>query len=925
MIRRFVILIILIVAAAAALDFLLQQYLQDRHQSDQVRSVSSRLATLRVHLEKEIVSNLLLAQGTANYISMNPQLSQKEFDRYVRQVMRNKNSLRNVVAAPDFIMSYVYPLEGNQAVLGVDYRKLPRQWEQARRAKETGQMVVAGPLKLVQGGTGLIGRVPVYMEDPDGDHFWGLVSAVINIDNLYQTVGMDKLSDLDLAIRGVDGKGAEGAVFLGDPKLFEPGRDSVIMPVSFPSGSWRIAALPKRGWTEAAPFGLLAHVIIALLAVVVLLITFKIMKNQQEVEQAKQSLDEAQAIAHLGNWELQAERGTLWWSDETYRIFGVKKGVFAPNLKSFLNLVHPEDRDSVGNFFSARVQTAGSHSLEHRIILPNGSERYVYEQSVGQDEGDSTRLRSTGTVLDITERKQAEITLQNSEERYRELFDSISDLIYTQDMEGRFLSANPALHKLFGYTADEFLGDKAANYMDPEMGALFASDYLGSLKQQGKHEGITKYYCKDGSEIYLEYRSELVRPENGEPYISGIGRDVTSRIKAQREKKSLEIQLQQAHKMEAVGTLAGGIAHDFNNILAAIIGYTELAWGVSKEGGDNTQLLDNILKAAGRASKLVQQILAFSRKAAFEMKPLDLNREIFDTVQLIERTIPKMISIELHLDQDLRQVSGDSNQIEQVLLNLAGNARDAMPEGGKLTIKTENVTLDQGSTNGQLDPSSGDYVRITVSDNGQGMDEKTLEHIFDPFFTTKEVGKGTGLGLASAYGIIKSHGGEIVCRSELGRGTTFAIYLPALESAPHTNDSAMVNVDLIPGGTETVLLVDDDDALRDIGTHVLGRKGYQVLTAMNGEEALEIYGSQTSAIDLVILDISMPGMGGHKCLQEILKINPEAKVVVASGYSSQGQLKETLTAGATAYIAKPFQMADMLSTVRQVLDGQWVI
>jgi two-component system cell cycle sensor histidine kinase/response regulator CckA len=533
---------------------------------------------------------------------------------------------------------------------------------------------------------------------------------------------------------------------------------------------------------------------------------------------------------------------------------------------------------------------------------------------------DGTITHFLAVKEDITKQKLAQNDLIQIEQQYRELLESSSDLIYTQDLQGRFLSANPAIHKLFGFTLDEFLGRKASEFMDPKMEPLFRSEYLDALIEHGEHGGISKYSRKDGSKIYIEYRSKLVSPKNGEPYISGIGRDVTERIHAQREKIRLESELRQSQKMEAVGTLAGGIAHDFNNILSAIIGYSDLALQAAKIGKTSAENLEQILKASDRAKGLVEQILYFSHKGHSVLNPLDLNQQIIDISIMLERTIPKMISIDLRLDPNLRLINGDSYRIDQVLLNLATNAKDAMPDGGNLTIKTSHITLDEEHAKSLPDALPGEYALLTVTDTGVGMDKDTLDHIFEPFYTTKDIGSGTGLGLSSVYGIVKSHDGFMSCTSELQAGTTFQIFLPALPPEMRLNDSAEPYADTTPGGDETILLVDDEEFIRRLGQEALETSGYRVLKAQNGEEAVSIYATKSKAIDLIVLDISMPGMGGNKCLQKILSVNPKAKVVISSGYSLQGDLKESIELGAVAYLGKPFRMAELLKKIRQVLD-----
>ncbi len=521
---------------------------------------------------------------------------------------------------------------------------------------------------------------------------------------------------------------------------------------------------------------------------------------------------------------------------------------------------------------------------------------------------------------DITAFNQAQAELRRSEKRYRDLFNSVSDLIYTQDLEGRFTSANRAMTSIFGYADDEFLGRKAADFMKPELRKKFVSEYLKSILQKGYFNGISCYFTKDRRKIYLEYRSNLIRPKEGKAYISGIARDVTDRIIAEREIQKLNRQVLQAQKMEAVGTLAGGIAHDFNNLLQGILGYTQYLIMSKDEGDPDLNNLREIEKAGNRASELTQQLLTFSRKVEGKPKLMNLNREVEQVEKLLKRTIPKMIAIRLRLEKDLDPVYADSAQLEQVLMNLCVNARDAMPEGGTLTIETKNVTLGERYCRRHLGARPGKYVLLTISDTGTGMDKETREHIFDPFFTTKEVGKGSGLGLAMVYGIVQSHRGFIMCYSEPGHGTTFKIYLPVGKGKIRRPAGTPKETAVPKGGSETILLVDDEKFLRGIGKEILQKFGYTVLPAKDGEEALAVFMQKREEIALVILDLMMPGMGGIRCLEELLKRDPGLKVIIASGYSLDGHAKEALEVGASAFIRKPYKLKHMLKVVRKVLD-----
>jgi len=386
------------------------------------------------------------------------------------------------------------------------------------------------------------------------------------------------------------------------------------------------------------------------------------------------------------------------------------------------------------------------------------------------------------------------------------------------------------------------------------------------------------------------------------------------------EKKKLEAQLQQAQKMEAIGTLAGGIAHDFNNILQAISGYAQILLMGKKASDPDYKKLEAIEKSAQRASDLTKQILIFSRKVETKLRPVDLNNEIKQVFKMLERTIPKMINIELHLVENLKIINADPAQIEQIMMNIGVNARDAMPNGGRLIFETENVILDEHYCKTHLESKPGKYVKLSISDTGHGMDKETLKYIFDPFYTTKETGKGTGLGLAMVYGIVKSHNGYIMCYSEPDEGTIFKIYFPVIKKGTERIEPKEEKFP-IKGGNETILVVDDEEAVRELGKNILTRLGYTVLTASDGESALEIYREKKKEINLVILDIIMPGMGGRKCLEELLNMNPEVRIIIASGYSINGPTKKILEAGAKDFIGKPFDINQMLKVVRETLDN----
>ena len=493
-----------------------------------------------------------------------------------------------------------------------------------------------------------------------------------------------------------------------------------------------------------------------------------------------------------------------------------------------------------------------------------------------------------------------------------EIFRRLDDAILVLDSRNRVIELNPAAEDLFKINYCGAIG-KGAHQLFSRYPQLL--EFSRDLKQ-------TEIFLEvDGQNRAYDINVSILNEKSGAALGRIIAlRNITKRKQTEDEKERLESELRHVKKMEALGTLAGGIAHDFNNILMAIIGCADLALRDNEKGVSNSRRIDEILKAGARAKDLVTQILTFSRKVKPELTPLDLNQVVVQTEKMLARTIPKMIRIELRLKDDLWLTNADSGQVAQVLLNLGANAKDAMPEGGTLVIKTENVVLEQKIPDQRLEASAGEYVLLTVRDTGHGMDRETQEHIFEPFFTNKEMGKGTGLGLATVYGIVKNHGGQIACSSEIGRGTTIRVYLPANRSGKGAQQTALSLEKSPRGGDETVLFVDDEKTIRDLGREMLAYNGYQVLLACTGEEALELYREHGADIDLVVLDISMPGMGGRKCLEELLQLNPLVRVLIISGYSLTGQLKDIMSNGAAGFVAKPFSITELLTSTREVLD-----
>ena len=511
--------------------------------------------------------------------------------------------------------------------------------------------------------------------------------------------------------------------------------------------------------------------------------------------------------------------------------------------------------------------------------------------------------------------RTAEEALRESEQRYRELYENVPTMNFTIDASGTVLLANNAAIEQLGYTLEELSGQSVLKVFYEDDRPAVLEQLNACLQSPGRvFTWELRKVRKDGGILWVREVARTMQESDGNTVILIACQDIT-------EIRKLEAQLRHMQKMDAIGQFAGGIAHDFNNILTAIVGYGHIA--LMKMAADDPQRLniEHMLKAADRAAHLTQNLLVLSRKQIMDKKPADLNEIIRMVEKLLLRIIGEDIKVETILHEGAIDVFADSGQIEQVLMNLATNARDAMPECGTFTIATEVIDIDDEFIKIHGYGKPGAYALITVTDTGTGMDEATRERIFEPFFTTKEFGKGTGLGLSIVYGIIKQHDGYINCYSEIGKGTALKIYLPVFKTEAVKEAMPAETVGIPPArGTETILLAEDEESVRRLIRDVLKESGYRVIEADDGEEAVSKFMENKDTIDLLLLDVVMPKMSGREAYEIIKKVKPEIKLLMTSGYSADFISKKRMLEEGLNFLAKPMSPANLLKKVREALD-----
>ncbi len=643
-------------------------------------------------------------------------------------------------------------------------------------------------------------------------------------------------------------------------------------------------------------------------------------QDRKQHEITEKRLRGALKVGGMGYLDWDLKTNDILWSDETYRIYGVKQGPKTPTIESTMRMVHPEDFEFVKSHLEAVVKGEAEYNIEHRMIRPDGRVITVHAMGEVTRDDKGNPLRMLGTVLDITERKRVEEERRRSHEFLHKVLASLDEAVLVVDQDTRIIiECNETAERMFGFSRRELLGGTTRMlHVNEEAFEQFLVIMMTSVGTTGCFRTEFRMKRRNGEEFPAEFFIRPIHYDVRSNIFLGVVRDLSERLHAEEERARLQSQLQQAQKMEAIGQLAGGVAHDFNNLLTVINGYASVMQARLSPSDPLHEDVAEILQAGQRAASLTQQLLAFSRKQIVQPRALDLNQIVAEDEHMLQRLIGEQIKLRVNLAAGQVSVLADPGQIQQVIINLMVNARDAVAGGGVVAIETGNVELKENevASTGWVKP--GPFGMLTISDSGAGMDADTKARIFEPFFTTKELGRGTGLGLSTVYGIVQQSNGAIVVESEPGRGTTFKIYLPAAEGTIEEIPAAEIRSEALRG-TETILLVEDEREVRKLTYSTLKQYGYRVLEAANAGEAFLICEQAAEPIALMIADVVMPGMTGWQLAQRLNKMRPEMKVIYISGYAHEELTHRGALQDGVHFVQKPFDPQSLVAKVREIL------
>ena len=881
-------------------------------------AVSSTLGTLRARVEGTINANAYLVRGMVTAIAVEPDLTQERFTALASNLFRANSQLRHIGAAPDMVVRFVYPKKGNEAAIGLDYRTNEAQRDAAGRARDADELVVAGPVDLVQGGQGFVGRIPVFTGPPGSQsrRFWGVISAVIDVDRFYDASGLtDPTLPFEVAVRGKDALGAKGAVFFGREAVFRS--DPILADVALPYGSWQMAAIPKGGWPSAAADAWSVRILCFVVGVFLVgatVVASHLVKQRQASERAvRQSETRLRSIldaAPYGIFLKDRERRYVVANAAYCRIYGVAAervvGHVAEDFQpeSFTRRAEVEER---------RILDEGLPIYdEFALTLPTGAVRHMAVTKFPVFGDDDAVVGLGAIMVDTTERRNAEAELLESRNRYSALVEQapVGILVHQDD---RFVFANEAYARMLGV-------DDPARLIGTDIWRTVAESEWSRIRGVAEHRLATgdviptetRHLRVDGREIDVRI---VGRPVvfDGRPATQVVCEDIT-------ESKRLEERLRQSQKMEAVGQLTGGVAHDFNNLLQVIETNLEFARANIPEGSQVLDLLDAALRAGRRGAGLTQKLLAFSRKQTLRPVRVRVADWADGEARLLARTLGEDITIEVDVREGVGTVFVDEGGLTNALLNLALNARAAMPNGGNLTISAVRVTVAPGRTPVDDAMAPGEYVEIAVRDTGSGMDQDVMVRAFEPFFSTKEVGQGSGLGLSMVYGFARQSGGAAIIESVPGEGTTVRILLPAIHEPFAAAEPPSPDVPRTPLAVK-VLLVEDDADVRASTAMLLESFGCTVVEASDAALAMASL-EKDAEIRVLLSDVVLPGgENGIELAREAICRYSDLKVILVSGYPESALKKVGVSESKFLLLGKPYSKEQLMDALGVVMES----
>jgi PAS domain S-box-containing protein len=894
--------------------------------------ISNRISALRAKLESVILADSQILYALSAFIRLRPEFTPEEFRNFCADLTDLNPRIRSIIAAPDLVVRHVYPEENNEAVLGLDYRKHPVQGDAAKRTVEAKRPMVAGPLELLQGGRGVVIRMPVFLGGPDDERLWGLVGVALDFDVLLAGTGWAALNqEFDLAVRGQDATGAQGEVFFGDDGVFE--QEPVLQEVVFHTGSWMIAGAPRGGWMGMQSRDWTVWAVgLLMLCLVLLMLVYRERQirehaiNAKRLEVIEATRARAQALAKVSTLKHDFVRKQITLSPEFCEMLGLPARETVIPEHDFLRFVRPNDHDRITRLNNLARNSGSKLSFDLALLREDGGVRYVHLHSEIVHDRNGRPVSAFETVQDITERHEVQEQLRQSEERFALAMLGSNDSLWDADLITGKVYYSPRFREMFHLDPDTPMEKPKAgtSLIHPDDWDRVTREFREAISSgSDKLEMEFRMLTPGQRTLDVLARAHLVRDDTGTAVrMVGTMVDVTPLKNAERETRQLHAQLQQAQKMEAIGHLAGGIAHDFNNILASILGFNELAMN-GLRSGLAVERLERYLKevelSGMRARDLVRQLLSFSRPGGGAMQPIAIETVVRDTIKMLRAMMPSTIDFEWESAEKNLFVMANPVQLNQVLLNLIINARDAMGENGTISVHIARAHAEGCACDSCHQTFYGEYVTVRVMDTGCGIPEEQLARIFEPFFTTKETGKGTGMGLAVVHGTLHSMGGHLLVKSEVGTGTAITMYLPYLpaQSVETTPDQEPEAAPKPAGGS--ILLAEDEDGVASFLTEALSQAGYRVVRSPNGIEAWARYKENPDSFDLLLTDQAMPGMSGSTLAEKILKQRPGFPIVLISGYSETVNEVVAAEMGIARFMAKPVRLNELLEAVSVLL------